>query len=432
MSEIKITPEYEKVFNFIEKKSFRDNILFISGKPGSGKSILINQIKSKYKRSKNIATLSPTGFAAIGIGGQTIHSFFGFQPTIVDPKDIKVYPRVVELIRAIDILIIDEISMVRADMVDRIDMAMKYAMNNSLPFGGKKVLIVGDLFQIMPVLPNAEKKFYNMMGYKGTLFFNSKLFNNLNYKIIILTSEYRQKDQFFKDMLGDIREGLNVDKHIDYLNENFYNKSNNYQKEVTLTTLNSLSDKINESKYNELDSKEFIYHTRFDENFTSNEDFPEALKLKVGAQVMTTRNHKEGEYVNGDICEVIHLAKHKVVLEHKSSGRIFNLSPEKTEKTKIEISNGSFITKVIGEMEQYPVRLAWAFSIHKSQGLSLNSMDLDMGEKGAFDAGQFYVALSRLRELSGLSLITKLDKKSVIINQEVVNFYKNIPKDFLL
>lgn len=434
MENIEITEDYEKVIKFIEKKSFRNNVLFVSGKPGVGKSVLIHYIKSLYKKEKNIVTVAPTGVAAINIKGQTIHSFFSLSTTISNPFTINVKEETAKILKKIDLLIIDEASMLRCDNMDKIDTKMKKACGNSLPFGGKKVLLVGDLFQIPPVVTNQEEPFLKHLGYDSRFFFNSHVFKDLDYKVIMLDKIFRQKNDFFKDLLNDLRVGKNVREHLAFLNNKYYGRNaefSNIEREITIVARNRVADEINTNKYNVLTTQEYKYQADKTGAFTNKILSPELLKLKVGSQVMITQNNKDCGYYNGDICEVMHLSNSVIIVERKRDKKRFILEKGKWEQFEYSLKMDKIVQKKIGSIEQFPLMLAWAFSTHKAQGLTLKSIAIDFDKKGAFEAAQLYVALSRLVDLDGdgsdgLTLRNPLRISSVIVSQEVINYYESI------
>lgn len=438
MENIEITDEYKRAINFLEKKSFSDNVLFLSGKPGVGKTVFINYLSKKMRgEGKNVVKLGPTGTAAINVNGQTIHSFFSVNINIHDPKNVKYPSRFAKIMEKADLIIIDEISMVRADLLDEISYKLQMVMGNSAPFGGKKILLVGDLFQVRPILTKEERDiYYKLLGYKTEFFFGSKELERTNYKVLILDKIYRQKDDNLKDILNDIRVGKNVRESLEFLNNMCcpdFNPESNVERDVTLCSLNKTAFLINEMRLNSLKGKMVSYQGKITGKFKESGVLsPVVLNIKVGSQVMITKNDNSNFlYKNGDICIVKSMSSNQINLERKIDGKRLTVKREKWETIEYDIVGGKIIEKVVGEFEQFPLMLAWAFSIHKSQGMTVPSLALEINDGEVFASGQLYVALSRIVSLSGdnnqgLTLIKPLTERSVIVDKEVVEYYNNI------
>ncbi len=438
INKIDITEEYSKAEGFINKPNgIGKNLLFISGKPGVGKSVLIHYLSEKYKKSKNIVKVANTGNAALNVEGQTIHSFFGVPIGIADVRQVNVRPHERKKLKLIDVLIIDEVSMVRSDLMDYINVKLQMARGNNLAFGGVKVLIVGDLFQLSPVAADDESKMLRMMGYKGNYFFQSHTFDDLDYSVLHLTKVKRTNDEKLKDILNDIRLGINLKESIGYLNRNHYGVNGEHvrkKRDIVLTARNKTAHFINDKRLREIDAKERTFTALIGGDFKQKMLTPEILKLKENAQVMiTTNDNKNLNYFNGDVATVIKFGREEIVVKIHRTGKVVALGRERWSSYKYDIINGSLEKEETGFFEQFPLCLGWAFSIHKSQGLTLDSVAIDLDKKGAFAAGQLYVALSRLTTLShneetkaGLTLLSPLRMSSVIVDPQVVEFYNSI------
>tara|TARA_B100000700_G_scaffold57935_1_gene62907 strand:- start:28193 stop:29536 length:1344 start_codon:yes stop_codon:yes gene_type:complete len=437
-NKIEVTEEYSKAEGFLNSPNgVGNNLLFISGKPGVGKSVLIHYLDKKYGKQKNIVKVANTGNAALNVEGQTIHSFFGVPIGIADVRNVNVKPKDAQKLRALDILIIDEVSMVRADLMDYINVKLQMARKNNLPFGGVKVIIVGDLFQLSPVADNDESKMLRMMGYKGNYFFHSHTFSDLDYYILHLTKVKRTNDEKLKEILNSIRLGENLKESIGYLNRNHHGiKGEHLKKErdIVLTARNRTANFINDKRLREIDAPEKLFTATIAGHFKQKMLTPEHLKLKVGAQVMITINDNlRNQYFNGDVATVLSFGGGEIRVKVHRTGRQVSLKREKWSSYKYDLINGSLEKEEVGFFEQYPLCLGWAFSIHKSQGLTLSSVAIDLDDKGAFAAGQLYVALSRLVTLehdedtkTGLTLLTPLRISSVIVDNEVLKYYDSV------
>ncbi len=422
--------DFAKVFDLMENT--KEN-LFISGRAGTGKSTLIDCFRIKTK--KNCVVLAPTGVAALNVKGQTIHSFFGFKPGII-PSEIKQAKNVKKqlLYSKIEILIIDEISMARADLIDCIDVFLRMHTKEPFePFGGVQVVFIGDLFQLPPVVDKQEEGFF-YQRYNSPYFFDAKVFKNFSLKRVDLDFVYRQKEADFIKILDAIRVG-ELNKEIVYeinkrVNGNFDSFLNeNY---IYLSTTNHMAEKINQERLQMIDKKiEEI------EGIISG-DFPidrlptqEKLILKEGAQVMFLINDSYNKWVNGDIgvikkIEKDSLGSNKIILEVKGKGEKV-VNPFKWEVIKYNFNQKTkaIEAKVSGYFYQVPLKLAWAVTIHKSQGKTFDRVVVDF-DRGTFASGQAYVALSRCRTLEGLVLRRPINESFVFVDEKIKNFYKNI------
>lgn len=411
--------EQQKAFNFVANTN---NSLFITGAAGTGKSTFVRKIQKEI--DKNFLVLAPTGIAAINIGGQTIHSFFGFPMEVIGPRvKIGVSETKCDILERIDTIIVDEASMVRADLVDAMDRYLQQAFNTYLPFGGKQVVFVGDLFQLPPVIrhgtPDADL-LHDMYGGGMPFFYKAKVLSRMNLLMIEFHKVYRQNDRKFLAILNRMRIGEIRKEDFDVLNSHVNKSSYICDYSVTLTANNQMAEIINMRKLEELNEGEFTYEGRVEGDFKTNMfPVPIKLQLKVGAQVIFCRNDYQGQYANGTIAIVTEL-KDDLIVVKLEDGRMVSIDPvewncyEKTydkESHKVE-------SKVIGTYTQYPIKLAWAITVHKSQGMTFERMHLDLTH-GMFAHGQAYVAISRMKSLDGLTLSHKMMISDILVSPEI-------------
>ena len=409
--------------------------VFLTGKAGTGKTTFLKHIVAGC--SKRLAVVAPTGVAAVNAGGVTIHSFFQLPlcPYLPDVKELVTEYQMpeknrslrkdrVKILRTLELLIIDEISMVRADILDAIDATLKRYRKNDRPFGGVQLLMIGDVQQLPPVVTESEKPFMNQV-YPSPFFFNSRAFRKLGYIVIELNKIHRQRDAEFTSMLNDIRTGNPSDQTLERLNRRldpgFDPPSGEYW--IRLTTHNHQSDAINREKMDALKGKSMIFKAEIDGNYPESAYPTETeLRLKKGAQVMFTRNDTSGNsmYFNGKIGTVTSLYPEIIVTDENGNEIIVN--QEKWDNVRYEINPETQEIQAVndGSFTQYPLRAAWAITIHKSQGLTFDRVVIDAGK--AFSFGQVYVALSRCRSLDGIVLTTPITRKCTFRNMEVSIF----------
>lgn len=390
------------------------------GGAGVGKTSLVKYFQEL--NAKNILVVAPTGIAAIQAGGQTIHKAFGFPSRPITPKTkVKLAQGKIDLLERIDCLIIDECSMVRADLVDGMDRILRMIKGNKLPFGGTQVIFVGDPYQLPPVVKTSDEESEVLKDFYGSgipYFFKANVFKRLNLPKIQLQKIYRQSDLTFICALNNIRKGKVEAEDLTLLNTRVIEDNDNQA--ITLTSLNDTADKINSQCLASLVTQEFCYQGEITGNFNIDSVItPQDLRLKVGAKVLFTRNDGTGRYFNGTMAKVVELAETeiKVALEN---GSIIAVDKAVWEETKSEYDKETqtVTSQVIGTFEQYPLRLAWSISIHKSQGMTFDEMALDLSH-GLFASGQLYVALSRVRTLEGLRLHQEIKPCHIIQNPEI-------------
>lgn len=434
-------PEIEKAYNLIKGDV---PVIFLTGGAGTGKSTFIKYLKNNLKSEigKNCVVLAPTGVAAINVGGQTIHNFFGFKFDPFEHNEIKRIQKN-SIIDHTDLIIIDEISMVHSWMLDHIDYALRLWCDKDKPFGGKQMLLIGDCFQLPPVVnvdDEAAKKFY--AKWESQFFFAAKVFENVDVKAIQLTKIYRQKDLAFVHMLNRIRECKNgYENDINFLNQNCFIETRLGTKNVPeecllLSTTNANADEFNEKKMfnlkqNGAKSRTFEAFISGDFNF-NHVLTPRTLELCIGARVMVTKNiNQYGRQIlaNGDMGKVVNFGTDKNnqdFVEIEVKGRNYNLTRETWQSFKYHWNEEtkSIQQNASGSFTQIPLKLGWAVTIHKSQGLTLDAVAIDA--ENAWDSGQVYVALSRVKNLNGLLLCQEIPVSSVKTDEYVKKNYEQL------
>jgi hypothetical protein len=430
--------EKDEVFEIAERYvNCTGRSVFLTGKAGTGKTTFLKHIaQSTLKR---FVILAPTGVAAINAGGSTIHSFFQLPlcPYLPDVPELVTEYQTPEkyrslrkerqkMIRTLDLLIIDEISMVRADLLDAVDATLRRYRNNDLPFGGVQLLMIGDAQQLSPVVKENERPFMEKV-YPSPYFFYSKALQKLSYVTIELQKVYRQKDAEFLELLNAVRENRVTQRVLDALNSRLHAYDDDGQT-IRLTTHNAQSDSVNMSKLEELPGKQHLFEADVED------DFPEhmypadkVLVLKEGAQVMFIRNDSDGEYYNGKLGKVVSIKPNGTVeVEPADGGLPVWVSPVEWENIQYVLNDeGEIVPSVLGKFRQLPLRVAWAITIHKSQGLTFDRVIIDAG--AAFAFGQVYVALSRCRSLEGISLESPVRMSGICSDSYVAAFNAAMP-----
>ncbi len=428
-SPLVLNDDFRYALDVLEKT---DKSLFITGKAGTGKSTLLQLFRSTSR--KKVAVLAPTGVAALNVHGQTIHSFFGFPPRIITPqeasrrvtrKDLK------RLYQNTQVLVIDEISMVRADMLDGIDRFLRVNRENMLPFGGVQVVFFGDMFQLPPVVTRDPVEVsYFTDYYDSPYFFSARVLEEeaFNVEMIELRKVYRQESRHFLRLLEAIRTNETDRDDLEDLNERCttqYDPSEGY---ITLCARNATADRINRQALEQLPEAEMTYHAEVKGNFDPSL-FPTevVLRLRKGAQVMFVKNDPEKQFVNGTIGTVIQLSNQKLVVEVREDDdkkRTVEVAPMEWEIIRYKTDDsGNIDTETVGSFRQYPLKLAWAITIHKSQGKTFDRVLIDL-DGGAFEHGQLYVALSRCRTLEGIVLKRPIRQQDIITDERVTDFYR--------
>jgi ATP-dependent DNA helicase PIF1 len=397
--------------------------LFITGKAGTGKSLLLKYFKEHT--NKVIVVTAPTGVAALNIGGQTIHSLLKVNPDALDTKTIDFSPESIQLLNSIDSLIIDEVSMVRADLMDEIDSRLRQVRKNSSPFGGVHLIMFGDLYQLPPVISSPELEEYIKDKYGGPYFFNAKVWQKCKLTVHELNKVHRQKDEKFVEILNSIRSGHVGRELLNVLNTRAHFKVP-HEGVVTLASTNRLVTNINHKRLSMLKDKEYKYGALIEGNMKPSE-YPtdEVLRLKRGAQVILIKNDKNKRWVNGTIAKIHYLDSNVVRVKIKNS--VYDL--EKTTWIKNKYHYNAAEQKVEGiaasKFTQYPLKLAWAVTVHKSQGQTYESCSVNISG-GVFAHGQAYVALSRCKSLEGLYLSSPISLSDITVAPQVVEFMSNV------
>ncbi len=414
---LELNDEFVGTFNLIENTN---DSIFITGKAGTGKTTLLKYFKNNT--AKNVAVLAPTGVAAVNIGGQTIHSFFRFPPRLIQKDNIR-RRRNSEIIQKLDTVIVDEVSMVRADLMDGIDYALRINRDEmKLPFGGVQMVFFGDLFQLPPVVEKEARGILDQL-YDSPYFFKAKVFNKLKLRYVELNKNYRQSDTQFIDLLNKIRNNAQGNDDLDLLNERVRKIiPGDSDHCVILTATNNRANAINEEKLAGLPDKEYKYEAAITKKFEESAYPTEyCLRLKKGAQIILIRNDLDKRWVNGTIAQIAALSPDTIKVS--INGGIHEVSKSSWEKIEYEYNRAEdkIEEKIIGTFEQYPIKLAWAITIHKSQGQTFDNIVIDLGA-GAFTHGQVYVGLSRCTSLGGIILKRPVIASDIIFDERVYEF----------
>lgn len=416
------------VARFIVEKT--DMSLFLTGKAGTGKTTFLRDVVRHTK--KKCIVLAPTGIAAVNAGAMTIHSFFQFGlgpfvKGVIEPKsDFRIQKSKLELIRNLQLLIIDEVSMVRADLMDHIDVELRRIRRNSKPFGGVQLLMIGDLQQLPPIAHGGEDELLRQY-YKTLYFFSSAALKSMKYSCIELKTVYRQTDGHFINILNHARECTLTNQDISDLNTRYIPDFSPRPEDgyIRLMTHNRQVDYINATEMAKLDSHPFTFEAAVTGTFPE-ESYPTAnsLTLKKGAQVMFIKNDPERRFINGTLGEIRSIDKNCIAVRLAESGKTIEVEPMEWQNIRYQFDDETkeISSKQIGRFKQYPLKAAWAITVHKSQGLTFDKAIIDV--HAAFSPGQAYVALSRCRTLEGLVLSSPVSA-SVFMKDKAVDAYMN-------
>ena len=408
---IEFKDEFKNIFNQME---YSDKNIFITGNAGTGKTTLLEYFRLNSK--KNFVILASTGISAIKAKGKTIHSFFLFPPRILINEKVKRLRS--RVINKIDTILIDECSMIRCDVLDAIDKSLRLNRNSEKSFGGVQIILLGDIHQLPPVIRENEQDIFDNFYPNGHYFFNANCYSESNIQLYELTKIYRQKDEKFIKILNKIRTG-NV-TNIDLLplnNTVTFQDSNLPSETIILSPTNRKVDSINSFNLQNINSEVFSYQSKETGNFKER-PADEILKLKVGAQVMLIKNDTKSpkRWVNGSIGIVTELSTNSIHLKIKN--KVHKIIQDTWEKFDYLIKNGQVTHEVVATFTQYPIKLAWAVTIHKSQGQTFEKVIIDL-DRGSFAHGQTYVALSRVTSLEGLFLTRPIEISDIIFDNNL-------------
>ena len=418
LSKIEVIPEYLEV-----KKLIKDSypLIFVTGGAGTGKSTFIRWLDNEFKGK--ILICAPTGIAALTVRGKTIHSLCRFPPSWIVDGDIKPYPK--SLAKQAKILIIDEVSMVNANLLDAMNKFFQINRKSKKPFGGICVVMVGDLFQLPPIVTNTTRPLFES-NYESAKFFSANSLTNSEYYAVELKKAFRQVDQDFVDLLGNIREGNEIAATLKILNSTCEITDNPAVGTISLSPRHADIERVNNEKLKKLPGKVKVFHGVTTGKFNEKQlPVPITVELKVGAQVMLSKNSKE--YVNGDIATVTEILEDRIKVMLISLNKVVEVPIAIWEQYDYQFNEESKEIEriVVGKYTQLPAVLAWAITIHRSQGLTLERVHIDLG-KGAFETGQTYVALSRCRSLKTLTLARPIRSEDILVDPEAVAFYREI------
>jgi ATP-dependent DNA helicase PIF1 len=415
----------EDILELLEEDT--QHFIYLTGAAGTGKTTMIERVKDECLLKKMV--VAPTGVAALNIGGSTINSAFriGFDtfPIIQESKD----PRFKKLLKNLELLIIDEISMVRAPMLDAISETLQIHRNSSKPFGGIHVLACGDLFQLPPVVKeNEETAIFER--YESVYFFSADNFQAIdNPSFFELVSSFRQQDdKEFYDLLNNVRLGQNLEESIKTINQACHNPEFDTESSLIITSRKYRAEQINEEMLNLIDGPATAAKSKEQGELNENDlPAPRELRVKEDAKVMFIKNDPDGRWVNGTIGVVIDCSdKNKKVIKVKVGKEVFKVKREEWNKVRYiyDEFNDEMEEEVVSSFKQFPLKLGWAVTIHKAQGLTLDSCSVDLGD-GAFATGQAYVALSRCKTLNSLNLYRELKVRDALVDPDIKAFHQN-------
>jgi ATP-dependent DNA helicase PIF1 len=413
--------------NYVEARRLIDGgapVVFVSGSAGTGKTTLIRYLRANLAH-RNVV-LAPTGVAALNAGGATVHSFFRFPPRIQDPRHVRV-PADCRLYQRLELLIIDEVSMLRADVLDGVDEFLRGCHGDSRPFGGVQLLVLGDMFQLPPVTTRAEWEVLEARGYASPYFFSALSLQERLPANVELEEVFRQTDAELISLLNRLRVGEDTQAVIEELNSRCSGDSVDH--EITLACTNQVADAINATAMAALVSEERLFLGQTEGNFNLDGDrlpSPLELRLKPGARVMFTKNDEQGRWVNGSLGTVTWIAGDRIEVE-TTEGAVHEVERVTWQsfKYRLDRAGDRIVAEEAGHYTQYPLMLAWAVTIHKSQGKTLGRVLVDFGA-GAFAPGQAYVALSRCRSLGDIRLARPLRMSDVKRDARIRRFHESL------
>lgn len=428
---IEVSDQFRDAYEAMERG---DKHVFVTGKAGTGKSTLLRYFRERTRRP--VAVVAPTGVAAVNIDGQTIHSFFKLRPgcTVEEARHDGRAARKDQLFKKVETIIIDEVSMVRADLMDCIDVFLQSALKSKARFGGKRLVMIGDLCQLPPIVKGEEAAELKEK-YSTPFFFSSEAVSDCiglgMLKYIELTKIYRQTDERFIEILNAVRNGKISERQLAALNMQYDPEFNDHEgKRMHLMAVNVQADEHNETNLARLGGKVATCEGKIKGAFKESELPTEMdLRLKPGARVMLVNNDSQGRWVNGTLATVANIRDESIDVS-LDSGKTYEILPFTWNKAKtmLDKDSGELTRETLGSFTQFPLRLAWATTIHKSQGKTFDQVVIDLG-RGAFAAGQSYVALSRCRTLDGITLKRPIRRSDLIMDDRVGEFEKMIAEN---
>ena len=420
---MKLNALAHKAFDLIE---FGKGSILITGKAGTGKSYFIRHLKQHC--TKKVVIAAPTGLAAINAHGVTVHSLFQCPLGPIKPDDERLYhirysSSKRKLLRELEVLVIDEVSMLRADLLDAIDTILRlHSRNNHLPFGGKQLVLVGDPFQLEPVVPITDKVMLSQ-HYRGFYFFYSHAFQEISPTTIDFDEVFRQSNPYFIYLLDGIRTGTISEEELEEINYQYNHEIKFTKLTILIVARKEIVSEVNRISLDELDGDIHLFNGLLENQFPSGQlPTEQVLVLKKGAQVMFIRNDPEKRWVNGSLGKVEEIKNSKIKVRLEND-KVYTVNPITWENNAFYVDDETqeIREKTIGTFTQVPLKLAWAITIHKSQGLTFDQVIIDL-DKGAFAAGQLYVALSRCRTIDGISLRNKINRSDIKVKDQVINF----------
>ena len=420
--QIDFTPEFQAILDAVDNTI---TPIFITGVAGTGKSTLLRHFRDNTKRSA--VFLAPTGVAALNVSGQTIHSFFRFPSRFITSQDVRRLDKKQELFKNLTTVVIDEISMVRADMIDAIDISLRLNCNEpDLPFGGRQILMFGDLFQLPPIIEPELEAYFND-NYETPYFFSARVFEHHAMETMNLTRIFRQRDPEFLSLLNKMRVNEITGVDLKAINSRVVKEVDydvvhgNSKTVITLTATNARAADINQKQLSKLKSESYTFYADISGDFDY-QSYPtdKELTLKAGAQVMLLRN--DAMWVNGTLCTISDIGDNfiEVQLDDGSKHSVRRVVWEKIDYD-YNPADRSIEPTVVGKFTQYPLKLAYGLTIHKVQGLTFDDVVIDLG-RGAFAHGQTYVAFSRCRTIEGIKLLTPIRINDIIVDHRLIAY----------
>jgi ATP-dependent exoDNAse (exonuclease V) alpha subunit len=426
-----LTEEFSEILDLLINTN---DSIFITGKAGTGKSTLLKHFIKKT--NKKLVVLAPTGIAALNVGGQTIHSFFRFQPNFITSKSIKPDYVRAELFKSLQMVIIDEVSMVRSDVMNGIDLALRKNRNRlDEPFGGVQMVFIGDMFQLPPVVSDSDQNLIRAL-FGGQYFFDASVFKSFKYNFKELSTIFRQTNEqaSFKSLLNNIRNNEVSFDDMVLLNSRHKENAGEKENSIFLTTRKNIARSINLENLGKLTSNKFVYTGTLSGKYLSMKEegeekledklpAPYKLELKKGAQIMMLKNDSAKRWVNGSIGKVDKLDANTITVQ--LDGKSYTVEKESWNEVEYFLNPETELIeeRVIAGFSQFPIQLAYAMTIHKSQGKTFDKITVDIGA-GAFAHGQVYVALSRCKTIEGIVLNNAIKNSDIIVDPRVIEFYK--------